>query len=55
MPFLCPRKKEKTLKVNTIKAFNIYQVPRTGLEPAHPCECCHLKAVRLPISPPGLL
>ena len=30
------------------------QVPRTGLEPAHPCECCHLKAVRLPISPPGL-
>ena len=28
-------------------------VPRTGFEPAHPCERCHLKAVRLPISPPG--
>ena len=24
-------------------------VPGTGLEPANPCECCHLKAVRLPI------
>ena len=30
-------------------------VPRTGFEPAHPCERCHLKAVRLPISPPGHL
>ena len=29
-------------------------VPGTGFEPAHPCERCHLKAVRLPISPPGL-
>src|SRR5258707_79116 len=28
-------------------------VPGTGFEPAHPCERCHLKAVRLPISPPG--
>ncbi len=28
-------------------------VPRTGFEPAHPCERCHLKAVRLPISPSG--
>jgi hypothetical protein len=27
-------------------------VPRTGFEPAHPFERCHLKAVRLPISPP---
>ncbi len=28
-------------------------VPRTGFEPAHPFERCHLKAVRLPISPSG--
>ncbi len=31
------------------------KVPGTGFEPAHPCERCHLKAVRLPISPPGLI
>jgi site-specific DNA recombinase len=30
------------------------KVPRTGFEPAHPFERCHLKAVRLPISPSGL-
>jgi len=30
-----------------------YVVPGTGFEPAHPCERCHLKTVRLPISPPG--
>ncbi len=29
-------------------------MPRTGFEPAHPFERCHLKTVRLPISPPGL-
>lgn len=29
-------------------------VPRTGFEPAHPCERCDLNTVRLPISPPGL-
>ncbi len=29
-------------------------VPGTGFEPAHPFGCCHLKTVRLPISPPGL-
>ena len=29
-------------------------MPGTGFEPAHPFERCHLKAVRLPISPPGL-
>jgi hypothetical protein len=29
------------------------QVPRTGFEPAHPCERCDLNTVRLPISPPG--
>ena len=28
-------------------------VPRTRFELAHPCERCHLKAVRLPISPSG--
>lgn len=30
-------------------------VPRTGFEPAHPCERCDLNTVRLPISPPGQL
>ncbi len=30
-----------------------YQVPRIGFEPTRPCERCHLKAVRLPISPSG--
>lgn len=30
-------------------------VPGTGFEPAQPFGCCHLKTVRLPISPPGLL
>jgi hypothetical protein len=30
-------------------------VPRTGFEPAHPCERCDLNTVRLPISPPGHL
>ena len=28
-------------------------VPRTGFEPAHPCERCDLNTVRLPISPSG--
>jgi site-specific DNA recombinase len=28
-------------------------VPRTGFEPAHPCERCDLNTVRLPISQPG--
>jgi hypothetical protein len=28
-------------------------VPRIGFEPTRPCERCHLKAVRLPISPSG--
>jgi hypothetical protein len=28
-------------------------VPRTGFEPAHPCERCDLNTVRLPVSPPG--
>jgi hypothetical protein len=28
-------------------------VPKTGFEPAHPCERCDLNTVRLPISPLG--
>ena len=32
---------------------NSLSVPRTGFEPAHPCERCDLNTVRLPISPPG--
>jgi hypothetical protein len=31
----------------------VLMVPRTGFEPAHPCERCDLNTVRLPISPPG--
>jgi hypothetical protein len=29
------------------------EVPKTGFEPAHPCERCDLNTVRLPISPLG--
>lgn len=25
-------------------------VPEVGIEPTHPCECCDLNTVRLPIS-----
>ena len=38
-----------------MNCYLINSVPRTGFEPAHPCERCHLKAVRLPISPSGQL
>jgi hypothetical protein len=34
-------------------SFTRRQVPRTGFEPAHPCERCDLNTVRLPISPSG--
>ena len=34
--------------------YRVFEVPRTGFEPAHPCERCDLNTVRLPISPPGL-
>ena len=40
-------KHEKTPKKGGI-------VPGTGFEPAQPFGCCHLKTVRLPVSPPGL-
>ena len=30
-------------------------VPRTGIEPAHPCEWQILSLLRLPIPPPGLI
>ncbi len=36
----------------TYKAIN---VPKTGFEPARRFQRYHLKVVRLPISPPGLL
>ena len=42
-------KKADSLK-NRLKSND---VPRTGFEPAHPCERCDLNTVRLPISPPG--
>lgn len=45
--FLTENKKSVNQNLQT------FQVPGTGFEPAHPFERCHLKAVRLPISPPG--
>ena len=52
-------KKEISIRENKngtkmFDAVDFNQVPGTGFEPAHPFERCHLKAVRLPISPPGL-
>jgi hypothetical protein len=41
-------------KMATLKKLPL-SVPGTGFEPAQPFGCCHLKTVRLPISPPGLL
>src|SRR6186713_1216335 len=35
------------------RMFIYLTVPGTGFEPAQPFGCCHLKTVRLPISPPG--
>jgi site-specific DNA recombinase len=45
---------KKDKKITPDNGGNSTVVPRTGFEPAHPCERCHLKAVRLPISPSGL-
>lgn len=42
----------KKYPVKNLPGIN-FLVPRTGFEPAHPCERCHLKTVRLPISPSG--
>ena len=44
---------KKALKVNTNKAFICKYVPRTGIEPAHPCERQILSLMRLPIPPSG--
>ncbi len=44
----------KALKLRRIKAF-ILSVPRTGIEPAHPCERQILSLLRLPIPPSGHL
>ena len=49
------RKIQKALKATANKAYTFRIVPRTGFEPAHPCERCDLNTVRLPISPPGHL
>ncbi len=52
-----PIKELKVLKIEkvgiTSDLFDV--VPRTGFEPAHPCERCDLNTVRLPISPSGQL
>ena len=37
----------------SLKELKRFIVPGTGFEPAQPFGCCHLKTVRLPISPPG--
>jgi hypothetical protein len=46
-------KNKKALKTTAIKTFT-YQVPGTGIEPAHPCERQILSLLRLPIPPSGL-
>jgi hypothetical protein len=33
--------------------FEAFIVPRTGIEPVHPCEYWFLRPTRLPIPPPG--
>ena len=33
--------------------YEAYQVPRTGIEPAHPCEYQILSLARLPVPPSG--
>ena len=38
----------------TSKVFEVFSVPETGIEPAHPCERQILSLLRLPIPPPGL-
>jgi site-specific DNA recombinase len=45
------KKKKGNLEKDCLKSDS---VPGTGFEPAQPFGCCHLKTVRLPISPPGL-
>src|SRR6478672_1814140 len=47
------KKPAEIKKVSVMLTF--FEVPRTGFEPAHPCERCDLNTVRLPISPPGHL
>jgi hypothetical protein len=43
-----------TLSINLSSINRLKErVPRTGLEPARPCEHSPLKAACLPISPPG--
>jgi site-specific DNA recombinase len=51
MPAKGIKKLEKHRALDKTRALVL--VPGTGFEPAHPFERCHLKAVRLPISPPG--
>ena len=54
------RKDDKNLhhKINKTLTNSMFMrvlifVPKTGFEPAHPCECYDLNIVRLPISPLG--
>ena len=35
--------------------YRLFDVPGTGIEPAHPCERQILSLLRLPIPPSGLL
>lgn len=46
----------KQINTKLIKkfCFYIFVVPKTGLEPAQPCDHCHLKAARLPFRHLGM-
>ena len=43
----------QNVKGETCTRFALRFVRRRGLEPPYPCECYHLKVVRLPVSPPA--
>jgi hypothetical protein len=51
---MSPKKKTLT-KLKSDKGFTILLVPRTGIEPAQPCDRQILSLLRLPIPPPGPL
>jgi hypothetical protein len=49
------RKKEERRNFAIALFSALLFVPRTGIEPAHPCEWQILSLLRLPIPPPGLM
>jgi hypothetical protein len=47
------RKIKRAFEVS-LKAFFVYYVPRTGIEPVRYCYHWFLRPARLPVPPPGL-